>query len=64
MIRHFLSCSPHRLESRLVAKEDPYLARGVDKPIPTGYQIAYGFLCRVDSMGPYDPKAMTLFDYR
>jgi hypothetical protein len=47
-----------------VAKEDPYLARGVDKPIPTGYQIAYGFLCRVDSMGPYDPKAMTLFDYR
>jgi len=52
------------LESRLVAKEDPYLARGVDKPIPTGYQIAYGFLCRVDSMGPYDPKAMTLFDYR
>ena len=53
-----------RLESRLVAKEGPYLARGIDTPIPTGYQIAYGFLGKVDSMGPYDPKAMTLFDYR
>lgn len=52
------------LESRLVRREAPYTARGVDKEIPTGYQIAYGFLTRVDSMGPYDPKAMTLFDYR
>lgn len=26
--------------------------------------IAYGFLGTVDSMGPYDVNAMTLFDYR
>lgn len=32
------------LESRLVQKENPYLARGVNAEIPTGYQIAYGFL--------------------
>ncbi|KAJ1438571.1 lycopene cyclase protein-domain-containing protein [Ochromonadaceae sp. CCMP2298] len=52
------------LESRLVGKEQPYYARGVDKEIPTGFQIAYGFLARVDSLGPYNAKAMTLFDYR
>jgi lycopene beta-cyclase len=52
------------LESRLVAKEQPFYARGVDKELSTGFQIAYGFLTRVDSLGPYNAKAMTLFDYR
>ena len=32
--------------------------------LETGYQIAYGFLATVDSMGPYNNKTMTLFDYR
>ena len=27
------------LESRLVAREDPFLARGSDKQLPTGYQV-------------------------
>ena len=42
------------------------LASGLWKPLPPGYQIAYGFSCDIegDSLGPYDSKAMTLFDYR
>jgi len=52
------------LESRLVSKEKPFHARGVNVELPTGFQIAYGFIAHVDSLGPYDAKAMTLFDYR
>ena len=52
------------LESRLIAKESPMLARGVDKELPTGYQIAYGFIAHVNTLGPYNALAMTLFDYR
>lgn len=51
-------------ESSLVMREDPQYARGSDKELKTGYQIAYGFIAHVDDTGPYDPKAMTLFDYR
>eukprot|EP01038_Epipyxis_sp_PR26KG_P007227 gene7227-9858_t len=51
-------------ETRLVAKENPFIARGNSKVIPTGYQIAYGFVSDVDSLGPYDFNSMTLFDYR
>ena len=40
------------------------LARGSEKTLPTGYQIAYGFIALIDSLQSYDPKAMTLFDYR
>ena len=52
------------LESRLISKESPMLARGVDKELTTGFQIAYGFIAHVSSLGPYNPAAMTLFDYR
>ena len=51
-------------ESRLTAKESTVLARGNQKSYHTGYQIAYGYIAHVDKLGPYDPKAMTLFDYR
>jgi flavin-dependent dehydrogenase len=51
-------------ESRLVKKEDPRIARENNKELPTGYQIAYGYIANVDSLGPYDMNAMTLFDYR
>jgi lycopene beta-cyclase len=51
-------------ESPLVAREDPMLARGNPKELPTGYQIAYGFTALVDNPGPYAMEAMTLFDYR
>jgi len=51
-------------ESRLVAREDPYNARGNPRVLRPGYQIAYGFIAYIDNMGPYDPLAMTLFDYR
>jgi lycopene beta-cyclase len=51
-------------ESRLVGKESSTTARGSDKELPTGYQIAYGFTAVVDTLGPYDVEAMTLFDYR
>eukprot|EP01041_Mallomonas_annulata_P002169 gene2169-4220_t len=51
-------------ESRLIAHEDPVLARGSPLELKPGYQIAYGFIAIVDSLGPYDPLAMTLFDYR
>lgn len=44
------------LESRLVAREDPMLARGSEKTLPTGYQIAYGFIALVDSLKSYDEK--------
>ena len=52
-------------ESRLVARESDVDA-GLWKPLPPGFQIAYGFTCDIegDSLGPYDPAAMTLFDYR
>ena len=39
-------------------------ARGSEVESKTGFQIAYGFIAHVSSPGPYDPKAMTLFDYR
>lgn len=52
------------LESKLVAREDPMYARGSRKELPTGFQIAYGFIAHVDSLGPYSKDAMTLFDYR
>jgi lycopene beta-cyclase len=52
------------LESRLIGKEDPMLARGGDKVLPTGFQIAYGFIAMIDKLESYDKKAMTLFDYR
>jgi len=52
------------LESRLVSKEKPFYARGNNVELPTGFQIAYGFIAHTDNLGPYDGKAMTLFDYR
>jgi len=52
------------LESRLVQREEPRLARGGDRPLATGYQIAYGAILHVDGPGPYDMACMTLFDYR
>ena len=52
------------LESRLVAKEKPFYARGSTQELPTGFQIAYGFIAHTDKLGPYDKAAMTLFDYR
>ena len=51
-------------ESRLIGKENCYFARGTNKMSEPGFQIAYGFLAHVDNNGPYDMKAMTLFDYR
>jgi lycopene beta-cyclase len=51
-------------ESRLVARETPFYARQNFLTVPVGYQIAYGFIAHVDSLGPYDYDAMTLFDYR
>lgn len=52
-------------ESRLVTRESE-LEAGLWKPLPPGFQIAYGFACDIegDSLGPYDAAAMTLFDYR
>ena len=40
------------------------LARGSSKVLPTGFQIAYGFIAEIDKLSSYDEKAMTLFDYR
>lgn len=51
-------------ETRLTANEEPYSARGSNKELKTGFQIAYGFIATITSMGPYDFKTMTLFDYR
>lgn len=39
-------------------------ARGSPLSVPEGYQIAYGFIAHVNSLGPYDENTMTLFDYR
>lgn len=52
------------LESRIVSKEKPFYARGNNVELPTGFQIAYGFIAHTDKLGPYNDKAMTLFDYR
>jgi lycopene beta-cyclase len=52
------------LESKLIEKESPMLARGTAISLEPGFQIAYGFIATVDSMGPYNFSAMTLFDYR
>eukprot|EP01039_Chlorochromonas_danica_P008159 gene8159-9001_t len=52
------------LESRLTIKESTFLARGNEKVLPTGHQVAYGFIAHVDKLGPYAEEAMTLFDYR
>ena len=52
------------LESRLTARESPLLARGNNKSYNIGYQIAYGYIAHVTSLGPYNLNAMTLFDYR
>lgn len=51
-------------ESQLVAKDNPYLARGHNDPLQPGYQIAYGFMANCSGTGPYAFDAMTLFDYR
>lgn len=59
-----VDCTGH--ESRIVLKDHRI------KSTPPGYQIAYGCLVKVDEtsipnrdyVGPYDKKAMTLFDYR
>lgn len=51
-------------ESRLIAHEEPFFARGSNKEVAIGYQIAYGFIAEVNHLGPYDGAAMTLFDYR
>lgn len=51
-------------ESSLTTRESPVFARGSEQASKTGYQIAYGFTAHVSNPGPYDPKAMTLFDYR
>jgi lycopene beta-cyclase len=51
-------------ETRFTTNEEPYTARGKNVELKTGFQIAYGFIATVTSMGPYDFKAMTLFDYR
>lgn len=63
-IRTKLVVDASGLESRLTARETPYIARGHPKAYPVGFQIAYGFIVHVTSLGPYDEKAMTLFDYR
>lgn len=41
-------------ESRIIARENPYFARGSNKALEPGYQIAYGFIAHTDSLGPYD----------
>lgn len=59
-----VDCTGH--ESSIVLKDDRC------KSIPPGFQIAYGFLVKVDEssiadvnfVGPYYKEAMTLFDYR
>jgi lycopene beta-cyclase len=51
-------------ESKLTGRESPMYARSSSISYSTGYQIAYGFIAHVTSLGPYDLKAMTLFDYR
>lgn len=51
-------------ETRFTANEEPYTARGSNKELKTGFQIAYGFIATATSLGPYAFKAMTLFDYR
>lgn len=48
----------------MVGKEDPMLARGSEKMLSTGFQIAYGFIAVVDELKSYKEEAMTLFDYR
>ena len=52
-------------ESRMVARESDE-ASGLWKEAKPGYQIAYGMCidAKDGKIGPYDPKAMTLFDYR
>ncbi len=52
-------------ESKLVAREDHQLSGAWAAAAP-GYQIAYGCSVEVQGgdLGPYDPNAMTLFDYR
>lgn len=59
-----VDCTGHETKLLLRETRDPYL--------PPGFQIAYGMLVDVDEstvpdlthVGPYDKKAMTLFDYR
>ena len=59
-----VDCTGH--ETSIVVKDDRC------KSIPPGFQIAYGFLVKVDEstmpdatfVGPYYKEAMTLFDYR
>lgn len=64
MLKHFLFNAYSGLESRLIGKEDPMLARGSEKMLSTGFQIAYGFIAVVDDLKSYNEEAMTLFDYR
>ena len=51
-------------ESKLIQHEDSYEIRNSHQKLTIGYQIAYGFIAHIDQLGPYDQKAMTLFDYR
>lgn len=51
-------------ESKIIAKESPHVARASATKLEEGYQIAYGFIAKCSGTGPYDPNAMTLFDYR
>ena len=51
-------------ESRFIAREDPFYARGKSIELKPGFQIAYGFIAIVDQLGPYEGTSMTLFDYR
>jgi len=52
-------------ESRLTVRESPS-AGGLWRELTPGYQIAYGMCVDTedDNIAPYDPVAMTLFDYR
>lgn len=52
-------------ESKLTARESAEAA-GLWKELPPGYQIAYGVRVEPEGgeLGPYDRRAMTLFDYR
>lgn len=65
VVRASLVLDASGFESTLVARESDDAA-SLWKPLPPGYQIAYGFTCDIEgsSLGPYAQEAMTLFDYR
>jgi flavin-dependent dehydrogenase len=51
------------LESQLIQREKPRFARGVDKELNTGYQIAYGVSYHVTSTGPFRLIPFLCYDY-